>query len=365
MLKFLVLLLLASCGPTAYDRKVVLSSSKEDTQTQIKKLKEAILALQGGQAQIDALVNSDFATCPTTGETANQLINTMCRVAQYSTNEAKVQLKGELASYSKLLSGQIDAVNETLATAIETEEADIEALNISLDTVDASITAINTSITTLQGQMTTTNTAIAALQAQVNGAIIATNGAMTTVDIGIENLSAGPIYESILRSTDKTKINAYVEASTTITLGSNPLTTTSNSSILRITATAHGLSIGDSVYLTKLVGSRGLTNEDVFGLFIVSSIVDVNNITVIVARNAKTSGAIGGSIGVMQKITGRGLATVWNTADGADTEVRVATSGTREYNFIVKADGFVCYDRTDHAATYVTIIASGLNITCK
>ena len=370
MLKFFLLVFLVSCGPTHYDHPVVNNQPTDngnlDTQTQIDTIKQAILALQGSQAQIDALVNSDFSTCPTSGATANQLINTMCKVAQYATNESKVELQGQLSAYSKLLSGQIQAVNDSLATAIDTESTDITTLNTSLTAINGSITSINTSISTLNGQMTSANAAIAALQATVNGAIGAINGAMGTVSIGTENLFAGPIYEAVLRSTDMSKINAYVEASSAaVSLGSNSLTATNGSNSIKITLATHGFTVGDNIYLTGLVGTKGFTNEDVYGLFLVATVVDASNFTIIAARNANSTGAFGGVNGKVQKITGRGLATVWQTASGADAAVRVATSGTKPYNFIIKATGQVCYSKTDNLATFATIIANGTSIVCK
>ena len=339
--------------------------TQPSSQSQIKDLQNKVLELQGTQAQLSALVNSDFATCPSSGNTVNPLINTMCKVAQYATNEQRVLLEGELGTWSKILGDQIQNVDDSLVNAIAQESSDVTAINASIVTISASITTINSSIATLQTQMTSANAAISTLQTQVNGAIGVISGAMTTISIGLENINAGQFYESILRSTDKSKINAYVQASTLVSLASNALTATNNSTSVKITLTAHGYSVGDSLYLTGIVGSKGLTNEDVNGMFIVASVVDANNFTITVCRNANNTGAFGGTTGSIKKITGQGLATVWTTASGADTVVRTTSVGSKPYYFIIDIAGNVCYDTTNSTQIFATIAAKGTNITCK
>ena len=363
--KWLILLsiLFYSCGRSTKTEDV--RTRETGTQAQIDNLKDQILQLQGTQAQINALVNSDFATCPTSGNTANPLINTMCKVAQYATNEQRVLLEGEIGTWTKMLGDQIQNLDDSLTNTTNQETSDVATINASITAINTSITSINANIATLQTQMTSANTAIATLQTQINGAIGTINGAMTTVSIGAENISAGPFFESILRSTDKSKVNAYVQASTQVALSNNALTATNGSTSIKITLTTHGYLIGDSLYFTGLVGSKGLSNEDVNGLFMVASVVDANNFTITVCRQANASGAFGGTTGTVKKITGQGLATVWTTASGADTVVRTTSVGSKPYNFIITATGDVCYDMTNNAQVFATIAAKGTNIVCK
>lgn len=362
-----ILSLFYSCGVNeTVHRRTIASPQPSETDKKIDEIKQEILALQGTQAQLDALVKSDFYTCPLSGDTANVLINTMCKVSQYANNELRVELKGQLAAYTKVLDEQIKGVNDSLAAAIAQESADVTAINATLATINSSITTINTNITALASRMTTAESAIATLQTQVNGAIGAITGAMTTLDIGTENMLAGPLYESILRSTDKSKINAYVEASlANVSLGNNPLSAVNGSYTVTVNMTAHGLLTGDSVYLSKLVGTKGFTNADINGFFVVESTPNADSFTITASRAATSGGAFGSNVGLIRKLTGRGLATIWKTADGADSSVRTTNYGSKNYNFIIKSNGDVCYDKTNNAATFTTINAGGTNITCK
>lgn len=363
--------LLSSCGSDKPDDKRTYNYDQpkvDDTDKRIKDLETQILALQGTSAQIDNLIQSDFATCPVSGNTADSLINQICKISQAANVEQIIATKGMLATINQSLTEQINAINDSIVTLDSREASDIQAINTQITTISGQIATINTTLTTLGTRMTNAETAITALQTLTNSINQTVNGTMTSFDIGTENLSAGPVYESVLRMVDKSRINAYVEAyGSMLSLPNNCANSTNGSPDVTITMTAHGLVVNDLVHLQGIAGSNGFTNGDIIGDFVVKTVPTVNTFVVTLRRNATSNGNFGGSSGlpVAYKVIGRGMGTVWKTADGADIAVRVTTVGTKHYNWLVKSTGFVCYDKTNNAATFATIIANGVNIVCK
>jgi len=359
--------LVAGCGtqPTHEDLRTS-PPPQSSTDKAIAQLQAQVLALTGQQSQITSLVNSDFSSCPASGNTANQLINLMCKVAQAANVESRVTLESELEAYDQQQTQQINSLNDSLANAINQEATDITAANASIAAINTQITTINTNVATLQTQMTSANTAIAAIQAQLSVLSSSISGNMLSLDIGIENVSAGPLYETVLRLADKSRINAFIQAyGNVFNFASNPLAVVNGSNVVTVTWTASGLSVGQSVYLQNLTGSRGLTNTDVTGYFVVASVVDANHFTFNTFHNATSTGTVGGSGGSGQQLVGQGLGTLWVTANGADAAVRTTSLGSQKYNFIILANGNLCYDKTVANQTFATINAQGANITCK
>lgn len=75
------------------------------------------------------------------------------------------------------------------------------------------------------------------------------------------------------------------------TLGSNPFTTTSGSTSVEVTQTAHGVSPGDTVIFTGATASNGVTLN---GTYIVQTVINANDYTVTALTTATGSGAGGG-----------------------------------------------------------------------
>jgi hypothetical protein len=125
-----------------------------------------------------------------------------------------------------------------------------------------------------------------------------------------------------------------------------------------------GLNNGDTVDISGAVGGRGISNGHLRGEFVVSS-VSVGSFTVTVTKTATSGGSLGGSATLISRINGRGLGTVWVTANGADSAVRQTSLGTKTYNFRIKANGDICYDQASATASFATINAEGVNIVCK
>lgn len=355
------------CGREEHENRRTPAPPPSSDHDEIEKLKAQVLALMGTNAQINGLIQSDFATCPSSGDTADALINRICKVAQAANVEQIVAIKGQLSTLNDSLTGQLNAINDNLVQITEQEASDIASVQASIASINTQITSINGSITTLQTQMTSVQNAITALQTATAGINSTLSGTMTSMEIGTENLAAGPLYETILRRVDKTRINAYVNATGSgITVANNGASSTSGSPIVTITATSHGLSIGDLVHVQNLLGSNGFSNGDMYGDFTVLSVPTANTFTIQLRKNATSSGTFGGSnTPIAYKVIGRGMGTIWTSAAGADVAVRSTTGSSKAYNFIIKANGDVCYDKTNNLASFATINAGGANIVCK
>jgi hypothetical protein len=240
------------------------------------------------------------------------------------------------------------------------------------------MTSANSAISVLQGQ-------VASIQATINSAVA---GMMTEVTIGNENPVAGPLYETVLRKQDRTRVNAYIEdLSANVTLANNPFNATNGSAIVTVTSTAHGLAVGNIVKFDGLAAGRGFLSGQVNDQYEVSTVPTANTFTIVLSTSATSGGGLGGAVGYYYKINGRGLGQAWAQADG---EVySTSTFSNKPYKFIITGAttvfgavptgatlpvgwagltpgfGFVCYSKTDRAATAVMIKAGGANIVCK
>lgn len=352
---------LISCGRQTTNERAQPNAE----QTAITQLQNQVMALQGTVTQINNFTSNEYDTCNNTGDGTSAFVQQVCKIAKSASADDLVQLKGELGNYVNNLTIEIQAA-ETSITAVQTQETtDVTAINAQIASINGQITTINSSLATLQTQMTNANTAITALQNTVNGITNTLNNTLTDIEIGTENVGAGPLYETVERRTDKTKIVAYVEAfGTPIALSNNSLTATNASNSIKITLTAHGLNVGSLINLAGLVGSKGITNADIAGYQVVASVVDANNFTILVKNNATGSGTFGGNTGTLSTVLGVGLGQIWTTANGADVAVRTTSYGTA-YNFIVLVNGNLCYDKTVAAQTFAIINAQGVNVVCK
>jgi hypothetical protein len=355
---FISFLFIAACGAETVhiDRR----TNPTDQSDQIKRLQDQILALQGTSSQISGLIESDFATCPVSGSTADALINKICQVAHAVSDEQSAAIKSQLATVNTWVQGQLNAVNDNLVALDAVEQNDVATINATITTINSTLVTVNSTLGTLGTRMTNAlQTAIASINASLNGT-------MRPFDIGIENLAAGPLYETVLRLTDKTRINAYVEAvGANANLGSNPVTASSGSSTVTVTAVAHGFAAGYLVHMQGLTSGRGFSAGDLTGDFVVVTAPTADTFTVVIRKNASSSGTTGGSGGVVNRVQGRGMGTVWKTSDGADAAARVTNLGTKAYNWIVKANGDICYSTTNNSATFAVINAGGAGVVCK
>lgn len=348
---FFVLLigLLFSCGGT---------DEWEQVQERVKQL-EVI------SSSLTAAIYSDFATCANSGDTLDPFINKVCNIAKAANSEALVQLKSELSVYSQYLQGQVDTINSNLVN----QQASIDAANATLVTVNSTLSTLGTRMTNAENAIT----ALQSLTSTINGTLA---GNLITIDIGSENVSSGPQYETVLRRNDKKRFNGYVQAfGTSQGLPSNPLNASNGSSTVTVSLTAHGYLAGDLIYMESLTGSRGFSNGHVYGEFVVQTAA-ANSFTLTLGATATSGGSLGGSAGTVKKVIGRGMGTLWKSQDASDVAVRQAV-GSKRYNFIIRRrasdvsndTGELCYSKSDNAATFATINASPENgsatIACK
>lgn len=335
--------------------------------SEIENLKSQIQGLELQSSTLNTLIQSDFASCPATGDTADGLTRKICQIAQAATVEVRVQISSQLQSYVVKLQNQLGALSGDLAGS-----------NANLSVIQSQITAMQTDISTLQTQMTSANAAIVALQNLTNSIGTAITGNMVSITIGEENLIAGPMYESLLKRADNKRFNGFVEAlGAPVVLGNNALVATNASATITVTSSAHGLAVGDVVTFAGLTGNRGYTAGDGYGEFSVVTAPTANTFTILFPRNATSSGSFGGNSATYRKVNGRGMSTIWKSGDASDTAVRVANLGTLRYNFIIRrkaSDGSnntaeMCYDKSNNAASFATINAAAEggagNILCK
>jgi hypothetical protein len=366
---FMILGFFVSCGEQvkAPDPNEPPPTSDKE---QIENLKKQIFYLEGTVTNINNMVLSDFATCANSGNTADALINRICKVSQAATVEAKVAMKSELQTFSTVLNDKINYINKDIASILN----NLDGVNIT--TLQSDVTTLQGNVTTLQTNMTNAQNAITALQnltASISGAL---NGTVTEVAVGSENFSAGPSYESLLKRVDGSTVSGYVEAfGSTVAMPSNPVSTTNGSPTLTFTSTAaHSLAIGDVISVTNLIGDKGWAASEINSELIVATVPTATTITVTMPRNATKTGTFGGAAGSLRKVLNRGLGRIWVLADGSDAAVRVANPRGKSYNFIIKVSGgagYVCYDQTNRSALFATIDAAttfpGLtgNVRCK
>jgi hypothetical protein len=351
------LLILLSCGPQEQaKRDPEVSKSPKDQL--VEDLQKQLFALQGTITNINNMVLSDFNSCSGTNA-ADALINKICKVAQASTVESKVAMKSELQTFSTTLEEKVSYINRDLASVLNNLEG------VSLSTIQSDITTINSTLTTLDTRLDDAESAIDALEtltASISGSL---NGTVKEIQVGNENLSAGPAYESLLKRVDHDAISAYVEAyATAVTIASNGLDTTSGSAIITVTTSAvHGLAVNERVFIQGVESGKGWAASEVNGEFTVVTVPTTTTFTITMSRNSTKTGTFGGANGTTKEVLGRGLGRIWATGDGDDVAVRVANPRGKPYNFIIvengSGDGYVCYDKSNPSANFATLSGAG------
>lgn len=295
-----------------------------------------------------AAIESDFASC-SGPDVSDTLIQKMCEVAQASTVEAQVELQAQIASFVQSLQDQIDVIN--LEQTVQ--QADLDNIFLQL--------------ASLESRMDDAESAIAALESLTSSLSGQISGSLLALQVGNENVGAGPLYETVMRRQDRTSFVGFILAlGNPLGLGSNPLTASNGSPNITVSATAHGYSAGDVVQFSGLSGGRGFSNGHVFGEFVVVAPVAANTFTIVAKTSATSNGSFGGSTGNVQKVLGRGMGTLWNAGQVSDSAVRVTNLGSKRYNFLIRRrtsdltnqTAELCYSKTDNAAIFATINAA-------
>lgn len=86
--------------------------------------------------------------------------------------------------------------------------------------------------------------------------------------------------------------NDITPFSSTGTLGNNPFTTVNGSNVVQVTHTAHGRNVGDTEIFA---GATTFNNVTMNGTFLVDTVIDLNNYTVIANTTANANGSGGGA----------------------------------------------------------------------
>ena len=320
----------------------------------------------------------------------------MCQVAQAATAESRVELKGELSVFSRELENQVANLNDEvgrLLTASSNSVVKITELEKRMSDAEATAKTLSTNLINLEIRMSSAETAIVALQASLASLKSVIPGLLESVVIDSENLAAGPVYETILRRADRERIIGFREQlSAPLNLeASNPMEVALGSNIATFKQGGDGLTVGDVVAFSSCAGGYGLTARDVNGELLVVSVGPKNaeltpfSVQVRRERTEKNGkGDLGGTLCVASKIEARGMALLWEFSNGADTSVRVAKTGSKNYHYIVKQvstilnpslginvnenvsnSWSVCYHRTNPLAPFAILDAGGNSVICK
>jgi len=363
---FSALLCTLSCGQQDKVGDKTLSPPSSDNKLQ--ELEQGFLALQG---QLQSLVQSDFATCTGTSMAANSLIKTVCQIAQAATAETRIELKNSLKTLSDNLNAKLNStqadVNSLAGSWQQIYGAAFPATTGAATPSLADCQANNTNASLVQcmlvsaGQIATINTQIAAI-----GSVL--TDVPTEVVIGSENLAFGPVYESVVRIGSGTQINAYADGNgTPYTLGNNPLSGSNGSALITVTAN-NTLSNGNYVRVQQCAAGRGLTSQQLFGLFTVSSVTATTFVITAPANMTTAPAGFGGSTCIIQSYTGSGMTTIWTAPTTADTVVRTTSQGSSAQNWTImkpasgtfSGQGLVCYDKTVPLQTFANIATAGM-----
>jgi hypothetical protein len=335
----------------------------------LSELEQRLLALQD---QLGLLAESDFKSCdPLLDDT----VESICKIAQASSIEAQTKTRSELVSLvsqleSKLTDSQRDVAS--LATAwIKIYGVDFPETSGAPTPSEADCLGFGASASLIEC-VKVMQSAIDALQVTVAALSSSITGYMSVVEIGSENISAGPVYEQILRmSGGNGRINAFVDGkSPPYVLGSNPLNATNGSSSVTATTSAgHGLSPGNRVVFSNCTSGRGFTSQQLSAEFSVLTTPSATTFTVAMSSNATSGGTLGGTTCLIQAFTGYGMKTIWTNTSSSDTEIRYTSGGSKSYAFAICKTtgglGRVCYDSANRVALFAAISAiPGWGTTC-
>lgn len=415
-----MLALVAACG--SKNETIIRTVPSQQDQ----EMKDQMLKLQD---QINSVLISDFKTCTSVGiETSDLLIRNVCKIAQAATVEARVELKGQLGELISQLQDQVEAdridivsyqssitsLNNTLTNLQVAIATNLESVDIADDTSLAgygpffesilrandrskinsfsnSMTSISVGSNPLRVHGNTTVTATVATDMVNLTAHLLSNGApvkFTTSNTLPAPLSTSTTYYVVNASANTFQVSTTVGGSavdiTSTGSGTHRLT---SQQIFITTSGAHGLLVGNTINLTGFAaGVGGLLAGDVTGDFLVASVPTTSTLTIhIIDFSTTSSTSMGGSLGSLQKVLGRGMSTAWQTA--SDEQLKVS-SGTRNYNFLITGAstvftanpavnptgwggfaapgaGFVCWKIDNASASAAQIKAGGATVTCR
>jgi hypothetical protein len=375
---FLVSIFLYGCGVVEINDPTTQRTTENRRSAPDVDLRKKLFELQ---SEIQSLISSDYATC---GGSLSAAAQNICKIAQAATVEVRVELRGAISSLASQLESRINNsasdFSQISAAWKQVYGSDFPSTT-SPGTPTLSDCQNNTGNASILGCISKYSTDIQSIQTTISALSNAVTGAMTTVEIGSENVGAGPLYEQLVRLGDKLRINAYTDGlGTAFTIGSNPINATNASSTVTVTITAHGLSVGERVRIEDCSSGRGFTWQHLNGVFTLATVPTANTFTISLAPGvASSGGTLGGSLCVVKKYSGAGMSTIWTSANPSDASVRTTSGGSKSYNFIIKkgltgagsaSEGYLCYDTTNRSAVFATLnaataVGANGNIQCK
>lgn len=370
-----VLLIGASCGffATCGDKNTIEANEirgNEDATGRLPKLERQLAELRDAQHKIESLVKSEFANCDETGETKDPLINRMCTVAQAATVESRIEMQAQLAKFSKSLNEKISALTDDFARLNES----VLSTDARIATLEAGISELQNNITALTARVTSAESAIKALQDSLAGIKTSLSNTVEAIEIGAENVAAGPVYETLLRKFDRSSIVAYGEDYGTVLPidGKNAIVATNGSDVATVPQGGDTLSVGDTLRATACVGDLKVFSVHINGEFRVTSVGPATGgktpFTFKMERKTSGNTTVGGDTCTIVQLGSRGLRRIWQVSDGEDSVVRSTTWSSMPYNYIVRMQSgvwSVCYDKDSAQATFDALRAGGSSVICK
>lgn len=351
-------------------------------------------------SQINGLVLSDWASCTQGGaDGISAFQRNICRIAQAATAEQALKWRAVLADFSasteKELKDLQDYVDTLPASADVTQlKTDLWGTGTScatatagsvcsrLTTAESNITSLQSTVATHTGQISTLISDVATINSQISAVI---NGAMLEITVGAENLSAGPLYEAVLRNPARSRLTSYIEAlDANIVVANNGCSATNGSPTVVITAT-NSFAIGNVVKLNGFSSCRGIPASSMNDSVVVTA-VTATTFTFTASSNATSSGTGGGANAYAQRVNGRGLGMAWQTSDAE--QLLTTTFSNKPYKFLMTGPatvftvnpggtlpsgwgtpaspgvGFLCYDIANRSATAANIKAGGASVRC-
>lgn len=369
-----------------------------------EQIEAKVAQLQGQVSQINALVLSDWAACEVGGpDDLSQLQQNMCEIAQASTVEARLDLQSKLQQFANQASERI----KNLQNQLENSGASVVNIENNLfgsssgatcstpdpGSVCAQVNDLESRLSTIEGLVNDPNSGINALNnavADLNSKLNdLADGVMRPIEIGVENITAGPLYETILINPNRSRMTAYFEAAgSAATVATNGFSVSPGSSIVTVqTNSAHGYQVGETIEVYGARGFSGIEAGDINGSFTIQNVPNSTELEIDVGVNATNASGGGGQDAYLKHVLGRGLGIFWKTGDGQSTFT--TTLGSQSYNFLVTGsstqfanppgagalpddwssptpgEGFVCYDVAAPQASTNVILSGGGNIICK
>jgi hypothetical protein len=250
-MRFVLLMLLSvfavSCGPRE-ERINKRTPPKGDTE--LEKLKQVVLKLQGTIDQLNDFVASDFSDC---GASLPPFESKICKIAQTATAEQQILFSGQLAEVVKIFQNELygsdcirtpaddtfdvgcpaaGSIVERIEAIYDIEDdivdiqADVTALQADVLSLEADLASLNSRLDDFDGSGSSIETVIGNLAqdlADLEDRVDDIEDSLNNADLWKSQQicrdttpSTGPMYETYLIRGDREQVVAYVRVSGTV-----------------------------------------------------------------------------------------------------------------------------------------------------